>query len=294
MFCLCLLTTAACSAATTNLVSMADTSVFEPSPNNNLGGMDFVSAGVTSQGKRTRALMRFDVAGAIPAGSSITSASLAIRYLQGGGTGQSYEMHRMLVPWVEGTGVGLVPGTGNVGAPANPGEVTWQSRAHGSAGWGSPGGQSGVDFLSGASASATLALSGLVFSSAGMAADVQLWLDTPGDNNGWIILLTGETTSSSASRLGSREGTAKPTLSITYTLPASPTPPDIFALASLGSQLRFSFTTQADKTYAVESRSSLDSGWSTLSTFPSVPTNSVVHFTNSVSGNERYFRIRTP
>jgi hypothetical protein len=281
-------------AATATLFSVADTSLFQPSPDNNLGGLDYLTAGVTAGDARTRALVRFDVAGGVPPGSTITSATLTFNVIVAHGFEQTFELHRMRVGWTEGTGAAF-SGMGNVGSPANPGEPTWNSRAHGSSPWGVAGGESAVDFIAAASASATMAATTLTFASAGTTADAQLWLDSPGTNFGWLIRLGGdEDIPTTASRLGSREAAVKPTLVLQYTPPAPPTPPNIFAAVKLGAQFRFSFAGQAGRAYTVESRSPLGAGWNTVTNISTLPADATLHITNVISGNEKYFRVRTP
>jgi len=282
-------------AATTNLTPVADTSLFQPSSDNNLGGLSFMPIGVTGGGLRTRALVRFDLNAAIPAGSIITSASLNFSVVQSyaKGEGLPFVLHRVLAGWTEGTGTGVAP-PANVGSPANPGEVTWNSRAHGTANWGQAGGQPGVDFLAIGSATNAMTATTLNFSSAALSVDVQRWLDNPGTNHGWIVLLVGETAAGSGSRLASKESTTKPMLTIAYDPPGSATSPTLFAAAASGSQFSFSFIGEAGRTYAIERRAPLASGWTTATNIPSLPSSGVIHYTNSLSGNEAYFRVRTP
>ena len=47
-------------AATNYFIPVADTSLLEVSPTNNLGGYHGMNAGTTQNGPRTRALLRFD------------------------------------------------------------------------------------------------------------------------------------------------------------------------------------------------------------------------------------------
>ena len=66
------------NAATTNLPCVADTTLSESYPDNNLGGLTHVAAGTTQNVTRNRGLFRFDIAGAVPAGSQIQSAALVL------------------------------------------------------------------------------------------------------------------------------------------------------------------------------------------------------------------------
>src|SRR5690349_8288537 len=62
----------------TNLVPIADTMLSQNYPSNNFGGLGFANSGTTQNLTRNRALFKFDVAGAIPAGAKIQNASLVL------------------------------------------------------------------------------------------------------------------------------------------------------------------------------------------------------------------------
>lgn len=285
-------------ALTTNLVPVADTSLFQNNPNNNLGGMDAVISGTISLGAPSRGLLKFDIAAAVPANATVTSATLNLSVPTARGFNQSYELHRVLKDWGEGGGSGGGGTTGVQGAPAIAGEATWNARFHPSTTWGTPGGQSGSDYSATASASALMGLSALNFTAAGMAADVQMWLDSAGTNFGWMVKIVNEATFGTASRISSREApSGAPSLTIEYTVSSTPpaTPPTISGTVLESDAIRFSFNAESNRTYAVEFRDSLTtSNWSVLTNIPAQPANTTVHITNSVSGDERYFRVRTP
>src|SRR5258707_1013144 len=57
----------------------ADTTLFETTPDDNLGRVTTVVAGTTMKAKRSRALLRFDFAGKIPDGSIITQVQLTLK-----------------------------------------------------------------------------------------------------------------------------------------------------------------------------------------------------------------------
>src|SRR5687768_12013217 len=66
------------SQAVTNIfIPVADTSLLEISPTNNLGGYAGMNAGTTQEYKKTRALMRFDFS-SLPTNTIILSAALQI------------------------------------------------------------------------------------------------------------------------------------------------------------------------------------------------------------------------
>jgi len=75
----------------------------------------------------------------------------------------------------------------------------------------------------------------------------------------------------------------------------SPLPPTIFGVALAENQIRFAFIAQSNRPYAVEFRDAITNGnWNVLTNIPAQSANWMVQTTNTVSSNERYFRIRTP
>jgi hypothetical protein len=188
-----------------------DSFLVEDSPNNNAGAHTHVSAGTNGQGSRRRAVFAFDIAGNIPAGSTIISATFNLDVVRVPSMGEpmnsSFELHRLTADWGEGGG------TGNGGGPANNGEVTWNSPFHNSSPWSTPGG----DFSLTVSASTPVTGIGSYTwgPTADMAADVQSWLDTA--NYGWLLLSDDEVTNRTARRFGSKEGGAGASLTVVYT-----------------------------------------------------------------------------
>ena len=76
---LCLLLAFVTSAhsATVTLEPSADTALWELGPDNNLGGT-LLYSGTTAIPSKSRTLVKFDVADSVPAGVTITSASLRL------------------------------------------------------------------------------------------------------------------------------------------------------------------------------------------------------------------------
>lgn len=282
-------------ALTTNLVPMADTTLFQTSPDNNLGANVNMIAGTTAAGARNRALIKFNLS-QLPAGATITSAMLTLNVVKAAaGPGSTFALHRVLRDWGEGRG------DGNQGMPANDGEATWNNRFHPVTGWTAAGAAAGTDYATDSSASSPVDASGnyAFGSTVGLVADAQDWLNNSGSNLGWILISSGEVTARTARRIGAREDPANtPTLTIGYTvpeLPAPAAPPTIFATARDGNNIRFSFNAQSNRTYAVEFLDSLSvTNWSVLTNIPALPANATVQITNPVDSAQRYFRARTP
>src|SRR3954471_17991314 len=67
----------ALGSETLELRAIADTTLIQGSPNNNLGAATFFNAGSNGGGSRNRALMLFNLAG-IPANATITGVELSL------------------------------------------------------------------------------------------------------------------------------------------------------------------------------------------------------------------------
>lgn len=166
-----------------------------------------------------RPVLAFDVAGAIPAGSIIESASLELFLIRTRSVSDSHSLHRLLTDWGEGSSLSF----GGSGAPATAGDATWLHTFYPAQTWTTPGG----DFDSTASAT-TIVLNVQGFyawgSTAQMVADVQGWLDNPSANFGWT-LIGNEIDFQTARKFASREYVTaqnRPRLHITYTPPCGP------------------------------------------------------------------------
>src|SRR5512138_812365 len=125
------------SADTINLPAAADTFIVSSSPDANAGGQPWFDAGTDgsiSVGVR-RSLVKFDLS-SIPAGATITSAVVKLTLVKVpsfGPVDSTFDLRRVNAGWGEGTNVG------NAGAPAAPGEATWNERQNGTAAWTAPG-----------------------------------------------------------------------------------------------------------------------------------------------------------
>lgn len=276
-------------AATTNLNPVADTSLHEEAATNNFGGGPSITAGGRNQGDRTRALLRFDIAGQLPAGAVITAASLTVKVTNANGPNSTFALHPVAAAWNEGNGSDM-----GIGSPAAAGETTWNDRLAPDTSWLAAGG----DFAP--TASATQAIAGVgdyTFTGAGLVADVQAWLDQPGTNFGWLLRSQDEDTLGTIRRFTSRgDILAPPSLTITYsTSGPPPASPNLFDVNRVGDGLRFSFNGEAGRSYTVQFRDSLTGGdWDVLTNIPVLSGNTTLHVTNPISGGERFFRARTP
>jgi hypothetical protein len=281
------------------LTPSADTSLFEYNPGNNLGAMPYVPAGVTGAGgggARARGLFKFDIAGNLPSNAIITSATLMLRVTKVGETSfaMNFHLRRALRDWGEGNKTDNIfePGQGSA---ASPGEATWNERIAGTNSWGDFGGLEGTDYVSPTSVTRSIAGLGLYdFTSTGIVADAQTWLNLPGTNFGWFLMAQFESTMSTAKHFGSREGgTNAPQLILNYTVPGSNDPPAITQAQVTNDLFAFSFIAEAGRSYAVERRGSFDTNaWGALMNVGplEVATNFVV--TDSLTPTNAFYRVR--
>ncbi|UCD34906.1 MAG: multicopper oxidase family protein [Nitrospiraceae bacterium] len=184
---------------------------------NSSGACENVFAGVTNDGLLRRSLLQFDIAGNVPAGSTINSVTLTMT-VNRAGDNQDAAMfiHRVSKLWGEGTAT-CGPRGGGQGDPAGVGDATWLDAEFNITSWATAGGDYGT-----ASASAVVGSGngsqGVWVSTANpaMIEDIQDWLDNPAANFGWI-LIGDEARNSTTRRFSSREGTVPPALQIDFT-----------------------------------------------------------------------------
>ncbi|HYQ70914.1 MAG TPA: DNRLRE domain-containing protein, partial [Gammaproteobacteria bacterium] len=189
-------------SATTTISPDADTTLAQELPDNSSGACDSIFAGTTDNGVGTsrRALLRFDLS-SIPPGSIINNVTLSMAVTRGSNhVDSTFTLHPVTSAWVEGT-AGCGTRGGGQGEPTAGGGTTWNTM---------PG------FGATASDSTLVNTTSPVWSSAGMASDVQGWLDSPATNNGWI-LIGDETLKTTTRRFDSREGGSPPSLLVDFT-----------------------------------------------------------------------------
>lgn len=203
---------------------IADSTLIQVDPNANLGGANFFNAGTAGNGNRNRALLQFSLSEMIPAGSIINNVSLMLDIVRQPAvdlTPATFGLRRMLTSWSEGDKVPIEEGSPGLGAPATEGDATWTYRSVGGEAWATPGGQVGVDFSSTVSSTAFVYGIGdpVQFESTPeLTADVQLWLDNPNGNFGWMLLTETEQVRKSARSFASREdASGGPMLIIDFT-----------------------------------------------------------------------------
>ena len=161
-----------------------------------------------------RYLLRFDIAGALPPGSTILSAQLDINCLLANSGPAVTNVHRLTASWGEGDS--FAGGGQGSGAPSSGDDANWFTRNLATGpNWTTPGG----DYIATSSSSTTIDGFGpyQFLSTSMMVADVQTWLDSPSENHGWILIGEEPTDIGTGKRLASREfGSGGPRLEITF------------------------------------------------------------------------------
>ena len=162
-----------------------------------------IFAGATNQRQPRRALLAFDVAGAIPAGSQILSARLTMNISLTISGPQPAALHAVSRDWGEGaSNAGSV--RDGIGVAPQPGDATWIHTFSPNARWTNAGG----DFNATPDATAMTTSTGATWtSSSSLVSRVQNWLDQPATNFGWIIIVN-EAQGGTAKRFDSRESPA--------------------------------------------------------------------------------------
>lgn len=168
-----------------------------------------------------RALVAFDVAGALPTGATILNVSLTLHLSQTISSDKLVSLHRSLGDWGEGNS--RAPGEEGSGGLAAPGDATWKHTFYDSQFWSTLGG----DFDPTASAAAIIGQDFGFYtwtSTSAMVADVQGWLDDPAASFGWE-LIGDESAPFTAKRFDTRENqnrAFRPVLTIEYQVVPEP------------------------------------------------------------------------
>lgn len=208
-------------AQSITLEPAADATLYEESGDEANGAGASLFAGRTAGDDRRRALLRFDL-GALPAGATVTSVELVLSVTRTIAGPVSMQLHRLQGAWSEGASVPA--GNGGQGAPALPGDATWTWSTYPTLAWTAPGG----DFVAAASASQDVGGTGTyAWSSAGLVADVQAWVDAPAGNHGWILLADETLAAPTARQFAAREHAdpgLRPRLTVTWTQGGGPGP----------------------------------------------------------------------
>jgi hypothetical protein len=201
-------------AEVVTLAPVADTTIYEDLVSHGNGAGQHVFCGKNAGDGARRALLRFDVAGALPAGAVVRSASLRLYMSKTTSGSHPCTLHRLLESWAEG--LTDAPGNEGAGDAALDGDCTWLDRVQPTTPWTTFGGL----FVAAPSATRNVAGIGSYTwdSTPQTVADVQLWLDDPAQNFGWI-LRGNEASFPTSKRYASRQNATpsqRPVLTIEY------------------------------------------------------------------------------
>lgn len=202
------------------LAPAADAAIYGDAGTVANGSGDHLFAGFTHHSEARRSLVRFDLAGALPAGAGIVAAELTMTIDRTFyPAALPVALHRVTGSWSEGASHPF--GNEGGGAPALSGDTTWFHRTLPAPAWTAPGG----DFAAIASAVCITPpqLVPVSWSSSGLVADVRGWLAAPGANHGWL-LRTDESIGGAVRRFASRSNPAvgdRPMLRVDYVLPGT-------------------------------------------------------------------------
>ncbi len=183
------------------------------------GAGEHFFAGINANGAIRRGLIAFDIAGQVPAGATIENATLTLHMSRTATAIEPVNLHRVVANWGEGASRAF--NEEGAGAAAMPPDSTWLHTFYDWAFWTNPGG----DFEPAPSAQQLIGGVGFYgWSSSGLVADVQSWLDTPNSDFGWIVL-GDEAAAMTAKRFDSRESSDpsfRPLLTVEYTTVPEP------------------------------------------------------------------------
>lgn len=180
------------------LHAIADNSIYSNSVDRADGAGPHLWVGQTAGGANQRALVRFDLSALAP-GTVVTRARLVLTMSKTISAGKVIGVHRLGASWGEGTSNN---GSGGGGTQASASDSTWGFRFYGPRlAWGNPG----ADFTATSSAELLVNVAGgpNTWTSPGLAADAQSWINDSGTNHGWILI--GEENDRSAMRFESRQ-----------------------------------------------------------------------------------------
>jgi hypothetical protein len=179
-----------------------------------------------------RGLIAFDVASAIPAGSTVNSVTLTLSMSMTNSSTCTVTLNKVSLDWGEGTSnASAGGGGGGGGAPSTPNDATWIHTFYNTQFWGVSGGA----YAAGASASLPVTDAGFYTwgSTAQMVADVQGWLNNPSTSFGWAVI-GNEASAGTAKKFDTKENPnpgVQPVLTIDFTPPA----PVVYCTAKVNS-----------------------------------------------------------
>lgn len=185
-------------AVTVTLGAGKVATIFENQPDHSIGRGPAVFIGGDSSGSPRRGLIDFNIAANLPAGATITSASLTMYLGLVGGTEsgtpdstpRTIDLQRITSDWAHGpTGLGVTTISGtDQGFAAIPPSPTWDERRYQQdQPWTTPGGDFSTTISASTAVGQAVDQAYTWQSNPQLVADVQLMLDHPSVGFGWIL-----------------------------------------------------------------------------------------------------------
>lgn len=214
-----------------SLTPSMDNTLFEESGSESNGAGSHLFVGTTNTGNARRALMAFDVAGALPEGAQVEHVELSLNHSKTLAGDVEVLLYRVTRSWGEGSSD--APAEEGGGTAAVAGDATWTHAIYDTEEWQNGGG----DFDASPSAAVTIGALGTytVESTLELVKDVQRWMDEPASNFGWI-LIADEEASAGAKRFDSRDHAIaenRPRLTVRYSTSTAARDPDVPAAFAL-------------------------------------------------------------
>lgn len=221
---------------------------------------------------RCRGLLRFDLS-SIPTNAVIETVTLSVTVTRyDWGHVDTHAIHPLTMAWSET-------------------EASWSTS--GEAGWnGGAFAEEGDSTVAFGAGTGTFTFP----STANLLATVQGWVGNAAGNHGWVLRNEDEETAPNARRVGSRESSTPPELTVVYSVAPPPAAPVTLRNPRLaGGQFRFDFTALPETTYTVEYRASVEAtNWVTLETHPAPATPAVVTVQDGLGLSNRFYRVVSP
>ena len=175
-----------------------DNSIYEEGELSN-GAGQYLFTGVTNEGNKRRALVKFNPSPMVPEGVSVDSAFLILVPSLVKTDATTVTLYRLNTSWGEGTAD--AEGQEGKGAPASESDATWTKTSVLGDPWVKPGGDYDLEQV----ASTTVSLgTDALFGSSLLTVLVNSWIADPTSNHG-VILKGDETENATAIRFNSRE-----------------------------------------------------------------------------------------
>lgn len=205
------------SGVTLQVPARQDSTIYEVTAGNlSNGAGEFIVTGGSSNGVGAkRGLVQFDLANiSIPDGSTIVDVVLKMNLVNSIGGSADIGLHKITSPWLEAGS--NAPGDETGGGQAHEFDATWKWSLFDGLLWNSAGG----DFASESAAAVVDTPGAYEWSSDGLIADVQAWLDSPSANFGWMVV--GPESAGDVKSFASRQSNnvaLRPMLEISYEEP---------------------------------------------------------------------------